>query len=204
MPSLLVPGPILLPPSPSPHSLSVHRCNMASQAHNLPSRRRLVGQPLLYTMTCFISLGVFLVRPLLRVHCFGSESLQAFGRSLAMTKGTSPRVLPFFYCSILDSVMSGIITGPYFRKYFNNPTALQVGTMVAVLEIGAFGTSWLVLLFSFPSLCGLCSHCIGSRPCRRYHRKEGNIVQWSCCVHHRWRHPDMVNWLLPDDRWPRC
>ena len=35
--------------------------------------------------------------------------------------------------------MSGVITGPYFRKYFNEPTAIEVGTMVAVLEIGAFG-----------------------------------------------------------------
>ena len=37
-------------------------------------------------------------------------------------------------------VMSGVITGPHFLKFFNNPTALEVGTMVAVLEIGAFGT----------------------------------------------------------------
>jgi hypothetical protein len=36
--------------------------------------------------------------------------------------------------------MSGIITGPHFRKYFNSPGSLEVGTMVAVLEIGAFGT----------------------------------------------------------------
>lgn len=34
--------------------------------------------------------------------------------------------------------MSGVITGPYFRKFFGDPTALEVGTMVAVLEIGAF------------------------------------------------------------------
>jgi len=38
------------------------------------------------------------------------------------------------------SVMSGIITGPHFRKFFNSPGSLEVGTMVAVLEIGAFGT----------------------------------------------------------------
>jgi hypothetical protein len=37
--------------------------------------------------------------------------------------------------------MSGIITGPHFRKYFNSPNSLEVGTMVAVLEIGAFSTS---------------------------------------------------------------
>lgn len=36
------------------------------------------------------------------------------------------------------SVMSGVITGPYFMKFFNDPSALAVGTMVAVLEIGAF------------------------------------------------------------------
>ena len=36
--------------------------------------------------------------------------------------------------------MSGIITGPHFRKFFNSPGSLEVGTMVAVLEIGAFST----------------------------------------------------------------
>ena len=36
-------------------------------------------------------------------------------------------------------VMSGVITGPYFLKFFNDPSALAVGTMVAVLEVGAFG-----------------------------------------------------------------
>jgi MFS family permease len=37
--------------------------------------------------------------------------------------------------------MSGVITGPHFRKFFNNPDAVQIGTMVAVLEVGAFITS---------------------------------------------------------------
>lgn len=36
-------------------------------------------------------------------------------------------------------VMSGIITGQYFQRYFDNPSALDLGTMVAVLEVGAFG-----------------------------------------------------------------
>jgi hypothetical protein len=36
--------------------------------------------------------------------------------------------------------MSGIITGPHFRKYFNSPGPVEVGTMVAVLEIGAFSS----------------------------------------------------------------
>ncbi|KAH9937179.1 general substrate transporter [Fomitopsis serialis] len=69
-----------------------------------PSRRKLVGQPLLYAISVFASLGVFL---------FGYD----------------------------QGVMSGVITGPHFRKFFNNPGPIEVGTMVAVLEIGAFITS---------------------------------------------------------------
>ncbi|KDR85311.1 hypothetical protein GALMADRAFT_348328 [Galerina marginata CBS 339.88] len=67
-------------------------------------RRRLVGQPLLYSISAFASLGVFL---------FGYD----------------------------QGVMSGIITGPFFRKYFDYPSALEIGTIVAFLEIGAFITS---------------------------------------------------------------
>ncbi|KAL8950529.1 MAG: hypothetical protein Q9222_003439 [Ikaeria aurantiellina] len=33
--------------------------------------------------------------------------------------------------------MSGIITGPFFKDYFNQPTRAEIGTMVAILEIGA-------------------------------------------------------------------
>ena len=40
-----------------------------------------------------------------------------------------------------QGVMSGIITGPYFKAYFHNPTAYEIGTMVAILEIGALVTS---------------------------------------------------------------
>ncbi|KAI0800970.1 general substrate transporter [Fomes fomentarius] len=69
-----------------------------------PTSKRLVGQPLLYAISVFASLGVFL---------FGYD----------------------------QGVMSGVITGPHFRKFFNDPTAIEVGTMVAVLEIGAFITS---------------------------------------------------------------
>jgi len=43
-----------------------------------------------------------------------------------------------FAYSTHASVMSGIITGPHFRKYFDNPGPLAEGTMVAVLEVGAF------------------------------------------------------------------
>ncbi|UZJ54210.1 hypothetical protein CBS101457_003530 [Exobasidium rhododendri] len=40
-----------------------------------------------------------------------------------------------------QGVMSGIITGPYFKSYFKNPTPYEIGTMVAILEIGALATS---------------------------------------------------------------
>ncbi|KAI6008279.1 general substrate transporter [Pisolithus orientalis] len=68
------------------------------------SRPRLVGQPLLYAISIFASLGVFL---------FGYD----------------------------QGVMSGIITGPYFKQFFNSPGPIEVGTMVAVLELGALTTS---------------------------------------------------------------
>lgn len=37
-------------------------------------------------------------------------------------------------------VMSGIITGPYFKAFFQQPTRYEIGTMVAILEIGAFSS----------------------------------------------------------------
>jgi hypothetical protein len=57
--------------------------------------------------------------------------------SLDTTKGTSLRSRNYVYL-IVTSVMSGIITGPHFLKYFNHPKAIELGTMVAVLEVGAF------------------------------------------------------------------
>ncbi|KAI5787090.1 general substrate transporter [Geopyxis carbonaria] len=43
-----------------------------------------------------------------------------------------------------QGVMSGIITGPYFKDYFNQPTRAEIGTMVAILEVGAFISSLIV------------------------------------------------------------
>jgi len=43
-----------------------------------------------------------------------------------------------------QGVMSGIITGPYFRDYFNQPSPTEIGTMVAILEVGAFVASLVV------------------------------------------------------------
>jgi sugar porter (SP) family MFS transporter len=69
--------------------------------------RGLVGKPLLYFTSVFVSLGVFL---------FGYD----------------------------QGVMSGIITGPYFRDYFNQPSRAEIGTMVAILEVGALIASLCV------------------------------------------------------------
>ncbi|KAK9446910.1 general substrate transporter [Limtongia smithiae] len=43
-----------------------------------------------------------------------------------------------------QGVMSGIITGPYFLEYFDHPTRAQLGTMVAILEVGALISSLIV------------------------------------------------------------
>lgn len=43
-----------------------------------------------------------------------------------------------------QGVMSGIITGPYFIDYFHQPSRAEVGTMVAILEVGAFISSLMV------------------------------------------------------------
>ena len=43
-----------------------------------------------------------------------------------------------------QGVMSCIITGPYFKDYFNQPTRAELGTMVAILEVGALISSLIV------------------------------------------------------------
>lgn len=43
-----------------------------------------------------------------------------------------------------QGVMSGIITSEYFLKFFNNPSRFEIGSMVAILEIGALVSSLLV------------------------------------------------------------
>lgn len=43
-----------------------------------------------------------------------------------------------------QGVMSGIITSPYFLDFFNQPSRAEIGTMVAILEIGALISSLVV------------------------------------------------------------
>jgi len=109
-------------------------CSMATRLS--ASRPRLVGRPLLYSITAFASLGVFLVshdfHTPISIHTpFSSDMIKGNASYFEISNASS---------SHCPSVMSGIITGPHFRKYFNSPGSLEIGTMVAVLEIGAFST----------------------------------------------------------------
>ena len=98
-----------------------------------------MGQPLIYAMTLFISLGVFLVR------CVepntGAVQTTDPSHSLVMIRGSRlPQLSRKTELTELISVMSGIITGPFFKEYFNEPGAGELGLMVSVLEIGALST----------------------------------------------------------------
>lgn len=59
--------------------------------------------------------------------------------------------------SMLCSVMSGIITGPYFKAYFNDPGPGKIGAMVSILEIGAFGMSNYFMEFIKSTKCSTCT-----------------------------------------------
>ena len=109
-----------------------------------------MGQPLLYAISVFASLGVFLVSCLTEFaqqHGYLPANAECPSSSSSGTiKGKQPIACTFRACldprltrCVNASVMSGVITGPHFRKYFNEPGPVEVGTMVAVLEIGAFG-----------------------------------------------------------------
>ena len=124
-----------------PHGVTAHICSLNALGDMSPStypksRRKLVGHRLLYAISVFASLGVFLV---------SSCTFFASCTSLAHLKQVRiwSRVCSCHYIALLlwltlNSVMSGIITGPHFLKFFGTPNAIEVGTMVAVLEIGAF------------------------------------------------------------------
>ncbi|KAK0345578.1 Ribulose bisphosphate carboxylase large chain [Friedmanniomyces endolithicus] len=94
-------------PSPAPKPLGWGHKALAIAIMPGDSHSRmhgLHGKKLVYFLSIFVSLGVFL---------FGYD----------------------------QGVMSGIITGPYFKDYFNQPTRAEIGTMVAILEIGALVAS---------------------------------------------------------------
>lgn len=96
-------------PIPTPPPQRIHWAQKAIAFIMAPSDTHsrlhgLHGQKLIYFLSVFVSLGVFI---------FGYD----------------------------QGVMSGIITGPFFRDYFNQPGSAEIGTMVAILEIGAFISS---------------------------------------------------------------
>jgi hypothetical protein len=62
---------------------------------------------------------------LLKVSCFASLGVFLFGYD--------------------QGVMSGILTNSFFKSYFQFPTPYEVGTLVAILEIGAFSESVVVV-----------------------------------------------------------
>lgn len=43
-----------------------------------------------------------------------------------------------------QGVMSGIITGPYFKQHFHEPSRVAIGNMVSILEVGALVSSLMV------------------------------------------------------------
>ncbi|KAG5362281.1 Sugar transporter STL1 [Yarrowia sp. C11] len=43
-----------------------------------------------------------------------------------------------------QGVMSGIITGYFFKEFFHDPSRAEIGTMVSILEVGAFVSSLMV------------------------------------------------------------
>ena len=95
--------------------------------------------------------------------------------------------------------MSGIITGPHFDKYFGSPTAFELGTMVAVLEIGAFGQyawpyiyAWynrLIFTVRFSDCCGFRAHWryIGSKVDAVL--RSSHFYYWGC-------NTNLYTWVL--------
>ncbi|KAI0462614.1 hypothetical protein LJB42_004110 [Komagataella kurtzmanii] len=78
-----------------------------------------------------------------------------FNENLLESRGKLKGQLLLYFTSFLVSlgvflfgydqgVMSGIITGKYFKQQFNNPSSAMIGTTVAILEIGAFFSSLTV------------------------------------------------------------
>ena len=95
--------------------------------------------------------------------------------------------------------MSGIITGPHFIKFFNTPGPIKIGTMVAVLEIGAFGRfkvqnaeDALFIKHSSPSNIPCC------RKSGRRDRAERDSSHRGCSIHGRRRFSDLHDRLWGD------
>lgn len=51
--------------------------------------------------------------------------------------------LGVFLFGFEQGLMSSLLTNKYFKNYYNNPTPVEVGSMIAILEIGALGSSFI-------------------------------------------------------------
>lgn len=116
-----------------------------------------------------------------------------------MTRGRSTSCSSMICAQSVSSVMSGIITGPHFRKYFDYPGPLDVGTMVAILEVGAFGTPILAHLIEFTDTQNSNVPCC--RSSRRCHRPQAHSLLWGCCIYTRRCRSDLYNRVLVHDYW---
>ncbi|KAJ5095155.1 Mitochondrial substrate/solute carrier [Penicillium argentinense] len=84
-----------------------------------------------------------------------SRAERALAAIMSPATGGPPRSTVCYFTSVFVSlgvflfgydqgVMSGIITGSYFRDYFDQPSRATIGTAVAILEIGALISSLMV------------------------------------------------------------
>jgi hypothetical protein len=93
--------------------------------------------------------------------------------------------------------MSGIITGPHFRRYFNHPKAIELGTMVAILEVGAFcgcaTLTFITIIEQVPSYF----HC--RWPSWGLDRPQGHPFCWRCHIYNWWLYSDLHNGILDND-----
>lgn len=51
--------------------------------------------------------------------------------------------LGVFLFGFEQGLMSSLLTNVFFKDYYNNPTPIEVGSMIAILEIGALGSSFI-------------------------------------------------------------
>lgn len=92
------------------------------------------------------------------------------------------------------------VRGVYFKDYFDQPSRAQIGTMVAILEVGAFCTD-----LDFKTDDSFVTRC-GSN--RRYNRPTQDHLVWSIDICCRWVTTNMCmehgyhdNWAYHIWRW---
>ncbi|CAG9979396.1 unnamed protein product, partial [Clonostachys byssicola] len=119
--------------------------------HPSPDRRRRSPSPYGLIEKASIQVPVVDIPPPSRTsRCIGFIMSGGYGAAHGLTGKallyfTSIFVsLGVFLFGYDQGVMSGVIVGPYFIDYFHQPSMATVGTMVAILEIGAFISSLAV------------------------------------------------------------